>query len=95
VSGEVCHLSDEHVGTLNMTVLRCVVVDDIWHVAYQLEDGKETTPVEPFVAAFQGEDERGEPPYYQILPCPKCGVETDRNHNPLKHVYAELGTPIA
>lgn len=74
-----------------MTVLRCVV-KDVWHIAQQLEDGKKITPVEPVVVAFQGEDVRNAPPYLQILPCPQCGVATDRNHDPLKHVYVGLGT---
>ena len=40
-------------------------------------------------------DMRRNPPFYQILPCPFCGVETDRNHNPLMHVDDRLGTPVA
>ncbi len=32
-------------------------------------------------------DLRIDPPYYQILPCPYCGVEEDKDHNPLKHIF--------
>lgn len=71
-------------------IVRARIVD-VWHVVYQTEDKGKITPVKEEVVAFQGEDERQNPPYYQILPCPQCGVETDKNHDPLKHVYVELG----
>ena len=35
-------------------------------------------------------DERA-PPFYQIFPCPYCGVAEDRGHDPLKHVDPRLG----
>lgn len=71
--------------------LRCQIIDGIWWIAKQLEDGKKITPVEPVVVAFQGEDIREQPNFWQILPCPNCGVDVDRGHDPLKHVYAEFG----
>jgi len=74
-----------------MTVLRCDVKNGVWWIAKQLEDGKKITPVEPTVVAFQGEDIRESPPFWQILPCPNCGVETDKNHDASKHIYAEFG----
>lgn len=36
------------------------------------------------------QDLREEAPYYQILPCPYCGVVEDKNHDPLKHVDTHL-----
>jgi hypothetical protein len=41
------------------------------------------------------EDLRAGAPFYQLLPCPYCGVEEDRGHDPLKHVDPRLGTPTA
>ena len=38
-------------------------------------------------------DHRQRPPFFQILPCPYCGVESDRGHEPLLHVDRRLGTP--
>ena len=40
-------------------------------------------------------DHRPRPPYFQILPCPYCGVEEDRGHEPRLHVDRRLGTPTA
>lgn len=70
-------------------ILRCRVVDDAWWIAYQTEDGKKITPVEPTVVAFQNVDIRDVPPFWQILPCPYCGSETDR-HDPIQHVDTHL-----
>lgn len=30
-------------------------------------------------------------PFAQILPCPQCGVVTDKNHDVLKHINPTLG----
>lgn len=35
------------------------------------------------------------PPYYQILPCPYCGVLTDKEHDPMLHVDKKLGVSNA
>lgn len=72
-------------------VVRARVVDGIWWIAYQTEDKGKITPIKEEVVAFQGEDIRSIPQFLQVLPCPKCGVEIDKNHDPLKHVYVELG----
>lgn len=72
-------------------IVRARVADGIWWVAYQMEDKGKITPIKEEVVAFQGEEERQNPPYYQALPCPKCGTNDDRKHDPLKHVYVELG----
>ena len=32
-------------------------------------------------------DYRKAAPYYQILPCPYCGVTEDRGHHGLSHIY--------
>ena len=79
----------------------------LW-VPTHLQDGKKLTPLEDQDAVFMvdaGEpgrsdqdpvkaDLRKHPPFYQILPCPYCGVEEDRNHEVLLHVDSRLGTPI-
>ena len=33
------------------------------------------------------------PPFFQILPCPYCGVMEDRDHDPWLHVNPKLGFP--
>jgi hypothetical protein len=66
---------------------------DVWHIAYQTEDKGKIAPVKEEVVAFQGEDIRQSPPYLQCIPCPQCGTDEDRKHDPLKHIYVELGVP--
>jgi hypothetical protein len=90
-------------GKGNAMILRCQVVDDVWWLALQLEEvvkGKlkiipigETNELidTPTVVSFQGVDQRYSPPYFQILPCPQCGVSEDNNHDPLKHMDPNLG----
>ena len=39
-------------------------------------------------------DHRQRPPFVQILPCPYCGVETDRGHESLLHVDRRLGVAV-
>lgn len=58
----------------------CMVwLDDGVRVAYRMVGGSTVV------------DERKEPPFYQILPCPYCGIEEGNDHDPLKHVDARLG----
>lgn len=34
-------------------------------------------------------DLRKEPPFYQPIPCPYCGVEKDSNHDPMQHLHGD------
>lgn len=40
------------------------------------------------------EDLRLDPPYYNIVPCPYCGVKEDRGHDPMKHINPALGEKV-
>ncbi len=77
----------------HLTAVRCTIrpsVDcRVW--VFTDPDGHEV-----FEVSAQGEpiERRAKPPFYQLIPCPYCGVKEDRNHLPLKHVDPRLGTPI-
>lgn len=72
----------------------------------RLEDPKEKNQLkrfQPVVASVvfrrdsndqYGTDVRPSPPFWTILPCPYCGVQQDRDHDPLLHVDKRLGTLI-
>lgn len=74
-------------------VVRCEVVKyGERHYWFKIEDNP-LAQLKAVAESVNGvvKDLRTEPPFYQILPCPYCGVEEDRNHDPLKHVHSELG----
>lgn len=39
-------------------------------------------------------DIRPNPPFLAMSPCPDCGVENDRGHNPLQHTDPFIGVPF-
>jgi hypothetical protein len=52
---------------------------------------RKLTWIKDYSAVF---DLRGRPPYLAISPCPYCGTENDRGHNPLLHVDTRLGVKV-
>lgn len=55
-------------------------------------NGNEVALVLPFTGRVV--DMRENPPYLSMSPCPYCGCENDRGHNPLKHTDPFLGISI-
>lgn len=39
-------------------------------------------------------DLRTSTPFLPMSPCPYCGAENDKGHNPTPHIHAYLGTSV-
>lgn len=87
-----------------MSILRCRVLVNATGVKqfipFALEEEKSSTPIQDGVVVFNvfpsGEkvDMRAKPVFHSIIPCPYCGTENDRKHDPTKHINPKLGISI-
>ena len=75
-------------------VVRCKVVETAGIKFWYPEPGDAIFMVDTTVDPPVKSDLRKNPPFYQILPCPYCGVEEDRGHIALDHVDPRFGTPV-
>jgi hypothetical protein len=88
-----------------MAIVRChIIVNELGvrqYVPFAVEDmdkGVSTLIMDnvPIFNIFPKGDKidlRSKPPFLSIIPCPYCGTENDRKHDPLQHVNPKFGTP--
>jgi len=85
-----------------MSVLRCKIITDadgtkqFLPLAIEEETKamlvKDNKPVFSISPSGDKNDLRTKPPFISILPCPYCGTDNDRKHDPLAHVDNKFGS---
>lgn len=90
-----------------MAIVRChIIVNELGvrqYVPFAVEDMEKgfsmlVTDNVPIFNVFPKGDKidlRSRPPFLSIIPCPYCGTENDRKHEPTKHTNSKFGTPEA
>lgn len=71
------------------------MIDTDGSVSYYDRDNSDILIAKTFPSfEYEDVDDFRDPPFYQIIPCPLCGVVEDKNHDASLHVNPALGSEI-